>query len=91
MSARAHHDEAVHALQPRRQLLGQRHRVGIDEQRPVAGEIDRVENLLRRQAWIGSVEYGADAAHAVEQFQMPVRIPGERTDEPAVLQSQTLQ
>jgi hypothetical protein len=61
-----------------------------DEQRAVAGEIDRVENLLRRQARIGSMEHAAGAAHAVEQFKMPVRVPGERTDEPA-LRFQTLQ
>src|SRR3546814_16608562 len=42
--------------------------------------VERVDDLLVMQPRVGRVQHGADARYRVEQFQMPVRVPGQRAD-----------
>ena len=78
--ALGHQHEALHRLEPGRQLLGERQGGGVDEQPGILGVIDDVDELIGVEARVHRMHHGARARDAVEELEVAVRVPAERAD-----------
>jgi hypothetical protein len=75
-----HQHVAPHRRESRGELFGERQGGRVDEQPGVLGMIDDVGDLVGVQARVDRVQDGAGAGDAVEQLEVPVRVPGQRAD-----------
>ena len=62
--------------------------VGFEEEDAAARMVDREGDLLVAEAGVGSVEDRADTGDGIEEFEMPVRVPGQRRNTVAAFDSQ---
>ena len=78
----------VHATQLRRELLQQRDEGVVDEDHPVLGVVDDVDQLLLEQADVERVQHRTHARHREVQLQMALAVPRERAHSLALRHSQ---
>src|SRR5215471_8224235 len=64
----------------RSQPLDQRDEAGVDEEKPVAGVIDDVDDLVVEQPGIDRMANRADTGDAVIELEVAKGVPGERAD-----------
>jgi hypothetical protein len=87
------HDVALDGRQPLLQPLHQRHEGEVEEEQPVLGVVDDVDDLLVEEPRVDRVIDRADAGDAVPGLEMPPGVPGERRDavaEPEAVPGQAL-
>src|SRR5215471_15394099 len=81
-------DPALDALACRSQLLHQRSEGRVEEYDLVLGIIDDVKELIVEESGIDGVDDRSHARHRVVQLEMPMAVPGERSDPVAGLDAE---
>ncbi|MGY4409885.1 hypothetical protein ACVWW4_001621 [Bradyrhizobium sp. LB7.1] len=89
--ARGHHDKGLDRLELRRDRLHDRQRGAVDEQNPVLGVVDDVDELFGKQPRVDGVQHVAHARRGIEHLEVTVRIPRQCTDAVAGLHAEPLQ
>src|SRR5579862_6828463 len=77
--------------QLRQEALDQWDERRLDEQEPVRGMIDDVDDLLVEQARVDRVAHRADAGYAVIELEMAISVPGQGADPVARLDAEAQQ
>ena len=63
----------------------------VEEQHPILGVVDDVDDLIGEQPRVHRMKHGAGPRDAVEEFQMPVSVPRQRADPVAAPDSKPAQ
>lgn len=80
MCAIGHHDIGVDRLELGRELADQRREGHIEEQHPVLGVVDDVDDLLGEEPRVDGVHDRPGARHAEVQRQVAIAVPRECRD-----------
>ena len=87
----AHDHVVLDRLEPRRDLLEQRHQRVVYQDDLVLGVVGDIGELLLEQADVEGVEHRAHAGDAHVRLQVALRVPGERGDPIPVLDAESPQ